>query len=201
MKGMDLIVRAMVVKGISHFGGKDVEKVLEERYPGHEGTHAIVTRADQTLGTTTVSGWASELVQTAYGDFVNALTGYSIYPALRDKGIGLSFDGVGTVTIPGRNAGGSGGGFVGEGAPIRVGRITTNSVSMTPRKMGVIVPFSRELAKRSTPAIEALVKQAILEDTGAVLDPILLDATAGDTVRPAGLLNGVAAVGVGYGRR
>jgi hypothetical protein len=36
---------------------------------------------------------------------------------------------------------------------------------MTPKKLGVIVPFSRELAKRSTPAIEALVRQAILEDT------------------------------------
>jgi HK97 family phage major capsid protein len=196
--GLDLLVRAMVVRGISHFGGKPIDKVLEERYPGHEAT-AIITRADQTIGTTTVSGWASELVQTAYGDFMQALTGYSIYPALRDKGIGLSFDGVGQVTIPGRSAGGAGGGFVGEGQPIRVGRITTNSVSLTPRKMGVIVPFSRELAKRSTPAIEALVRQAILEDTSAVLDPILLDATAGDTVRPAGLLNGVSAVAAGYG--
>jgi hypothetical protein len=51
-----------------------------------------------------VSGWASELVQTAYGEFVQALTGYSIYPALRDKGIGLSFDQAGNVTIPGRTA-------------------------------------------------------------------------------------------------
>jgi hypothetical protein len=65
--------------------------------------------------------------------------------------------------------------------------------------MGVIVPFSRELAKRSTPAIEALVRQAILEDTAAVLDPILLDATASSTARPAGLLNGVSAVATGYG--
>jgi hypothetical protein len=70
---------------------------------------------------------------------------------------------------------------------------------MTPRKMGVIIPFSRELGKRSTPAIEGLIRQAILEDTSAVLDPLLLDATAGDTVRPAGLLNGVSAVSTGSG--
>jgi hypothetical protein len=70
---------------------------------------------------------------------------------------------------------------------------------MTARKMGVIVPFSRELAKRSTPAIEALVRQAILEDTAATLDSKLLDATAGDTARPAGLLNGVSATASGYG--
>jgi len=198
VKGLDLIVRAAVVRGVAHFGGMPIEKALEQRYPGHEAT-AIIVKADQTIGTTTVSGWAAELVQTAYADFLQALMPYSIYPALRAKGIGLSFDGVGTVSIPSRTAGGAGGGFVAEGAPIRVGRITTAATTMTPRKLGVIVPFSRELAKRSTPAIEALVRQAILEDTGVILDTALIDATASSAARPAGLLNGVSAVGTGYG--
>lgn len=196
--GFDLLVRAATVRGISHFGNKPLERVLEERYPGHEPT-AIMARADQTIGTTTVSGWASEIVQTAYADFLQALMGMSIYPVLRGRGIGLSFDGNGTVSIPSRTAGGAGGGFVAEGSPIRVGRITTAATTMTAKKMGVIVPFSRELAKRSTPAIEALVRQAILEDTAAILDAALLDATASSTARPAGLLNGVSAAATGYG--
>lgn len=198
VKGLDLIVRAAVVKGISHFGNKSPEQVLEERYQNHEAT-AVMVRADQTIGTTGVSGWASEIVQTAYADFLQALIPYSVYPALRDRGIGLSFDGVGTVSIPSRTAGGAGGGFVAEGSPIRVGRITTAATTMTPKKLGVIVPFSRELAKRSTPAIEALVRQAILEDTGVILDAAILDATASSAARPAGLLNGVSAVASGYG--
>lgn len=198
VKGLDLLVRAAVVRGVSHFGGKTIDSVLDERYPGHEAT-SIVAKADQTIGTTTVSGWASEIVQTAYADFLHALTGFSIYPAMRDRGIGLSFDGQGTVSIPSRTAGGAAGGFVAEGSPIRVGRITTAATTMTAKKMGVIVPFSRELAKRSTPMIEALVRRAILEDTAATLDPLLLDATAADTARPAGILNGVSAVATGYG--
>lgn len=198
VKGLDLLVRGVVVRGISHFGNKPIDKVLDERYPGHEAT-AIIAKSDQTIGTTTVSGWASELVQTAYADFLQALTGYSIYPALRDKGIGLSFDGQGTVTIPSRTAGGAGGGFVAEGSPIRVGRITTAAKNMTAKKMGVIVPFSRELAKRSTPAIEALVRQAILEDTASILDAAILDANASSSARPAGLLNGLSAAASGYG--
>ena len=197
INGMDLLVRATLVRGISHFGGKPLDQVLQERYPGHDATAAFV-RADQTLGTTGVSGWASELVQTAYADFLQALQPYSIYPALRDKGIRLSFDGIGTVSMPSRTAGGAQGGFVAEGSPIRVGRITTAAVTMTAKKLGVIVPFSKELVKRSTPAIEALVRQAILEDTGASLDPLVLDATAASTARPAGLLNGVSAVATGY---
>lgn len=196
--GMDLLVRALVVKGVSHYGGMSIDEALKQRYAGHEALEMVV-KADQTLGTTTVSGWASELVQTAYADFLQALIGKSIYPVLRERGIGLSFDGNGTVSIPSRTAGGAGGGFVAEGSPIRVGRITTAATTMTPRKLGVIVPFSRELAKRSTPAIEALVRQAITEDTSVILDSALLDATASSTARPAGLLNGVSAAASGFG--
>ena len=200
--GMDLLVRAVTAAGIAHFGKQPLERVLEQRYDNHRATAElakIMARSDQTIGATTVSGWASELVQTVNQGFLDALMPYSIYPALRAKGIGLNFDGIGTVVIPGRTAGGAGGGFVAEGAPIRVGRITTNSVSMSPKKLGVIVAFSRELAKRSTPAIEALVRQAILEDTAVILDAALTDATASSTARPAGLLNGVSAVASGYG--
>lgn len=196
--GLDLLVRAAVVRGISHFGGKPVDQVLEERYPGHEAT-AVVAKADQTIGTTTGSHWADDIVQTVYADFLHALTGVSIYPQLRSRGISLNFDGYGTVSIPSRTAGGAAGGFVAEGEPIRVGRITTASTTMTAKKMGVIVAFSRELAKRSTPTIEGLVRQAILEDTAATLDPLVLDNVAADSARPAGLLNGVSAVASGYG--
>lgn len=198
VKGLDLLVRAALVRGVSHFSNKSVDKVLDERYPGHEAT-ALLVRADQTLGTTTGSHWADDIVRTTYSDFLQALTGMSVYPELRSRGIGLSFDGNGTVSIPGRTAGTANGSFTAEGSPIRVGKVTTTGITMTSKKMGVIVPFSRELAKKSTPAIEALVRQAILEDTAATLDSNLLDATAADTARPAGLLNGVSAVASGFG--
>lgn len=200
VSGLDLMVRALTVHGIAAFGpgNRSIEKVLDERYPGHEAT-AIVCRADQTIGTTGVSGWASELLETTNSGFLNALTGMSVYPRLRDRGVGLSFDGTGTIKLPRRTAGGAGGGFVAEGSPIRVGRVTTAAAELTPKKMGVIVPFSRELARRSTPAIEAIVRRAILEDTASILDSALLDATGANSARPAGLLSGVSAVANGYG--
>lgn len=198
VNGFDVLVKALTARGAAHFGGKSLDQVLQERYAGQEAV-SYIAKADQTIGTTTVSGWASELVQTVNQGFLQALTPFSIYPALRSRGIGVNFDGIGKVVLPRRTAGGAGGGFVAEGQPIRVGRITTASAEMTPKKLGVIVPFSRELAKRSTPAIEGLVRQAILEDTGAVLDAALIDAVASSTARPAGLLNGVSAVASGYG--
>jgi len=195
--GMDLLVKALVVRGTAHFGGMSIEKALEARYPGHEAV-GIIAKADQTIGTTGTAGWASELVQTAYLGFLEALMGHSIFPDLLGRGLSLTFDRWGTLSLPRRTAGTAGGGFVAEGSPIRVGKITTAAATLTPKKMGVIVAFSKELAKRSTPAIEGIVRQAIIEDTAATLDPILLDATAVSASRPAGLLNGVAAVGTGF---
>lgn len=195
--GMDLLVRATVARLVSYHGGMTLERALESRYPGHEAV-ALVAKADQVVGTTTGSHWADDLVQTAYFGFLNALIGHSIFPELAGRGLSLTFDRWGTLTLPRRTAGTAGGGFVAEGSPIRVGKITTAAASLVPKKMGVIVAFTKELAKRSTPAIEGIVRQAILEDTGAILDPILLDATAVSSARPAGLLNGVSAVASGF---
>ena len=44
-----------------------------------------------------------------------------------------------------------------------------------------------------TPAIEGLIRQAIIEDTAVAIDSVLLDATAATTTRPAGLKAGVSA--------
>jgi len=195
---VDLVVRGALTNAVALITGKSIDTVLDERYPGHEAT-AIIAKTDQTVGTTGAAGWAAELIQTTYAAFVDALRGKSIYPDLRAAGLSQSFDSAGTAYIPSLTAGGANGSFFAEGTPIRVGRITTASTTMTARKMGVIIPFTRELAKRSTPALEGIVRAAILDDTAAILDSTMLDATAGDTIRPAGLLNGVSATASGYG--
>ncbi|MDP2410366.1 MAG: phage major capsid protein [Pseudolabrys sp.] len=196
--GLDLLVRRAVVHACALYSEKSIEQVLEQKYPGHEAT-ALYVKAAAPLGTTSDAGFAAELVQVTYTGFLDALRGKSIYPALRERGFGVSFDAAGTAYIPQLTAGGANGSFFAEGSPIRVGRITTASPTFTSRKMGVIIPFSREAAKRSTPSLEGIVRRAIIDDTAAILDSHLLDATAGDTVRPAGLLNGVSAIATGYG--
>lgn len=195
--GMDLIVRAFVTHLVAKADGISIDRALEQRYPGYDAVAAIV-KADQTIGTTSVSGWASELVQTGYFGFLQALIGHSVFPELANRGLSLTFDRYGSISLPRRTAGTAGGGFVAEGSPIRVGKITTAAATLTPKKMGVIVAYSEELARRSTPAMEGIVRQAIIEDTVGTLDPILLDATASSTSRPAGLLNGVSAAASGF---
>lgn len=199
VKPLDLLVRKAVVFGIAEFGGMSIDKALDERYPGHEAT-SFICKADAPLGTTAGSHFVDDLQRVSYQGFLDALDGRSVFPALRgSSGLPLNFDSSGTAYIPGVSAGGANGSFFAEGTPMRVGKITTTSGNMTPRKMGVIIPFSREAAKRSTPNLEALVRRRILADSAAILDSHLLDATAEDSVRPGGLLAGISATASGYG--
>lgn len=205
VKPFDLLVRKAVVSAVSMFADKPVEKVLDERYPGHEATAAIMKDTAAAAATTGGSHFVDDLQQIAYQGFVDALDGKSVLPPLRAGGLALNLDSAGTAYVPGVAAGGGGGSFFAEGAPIRVGQIVTNNVQLTSRKVGVIMVFSREAAKRSTPDLEALFRRRMLADTASAVDSVLLDASAQTSVRPGGLLYdqvasaAISAVANGYG--
>lgn len=193
---MDLLVRLGVCSLVSHVKRQPIEQVLVQRYRDHEDL-AAVTRAVTSPAMTDVVGWAAELVDTAIADFMETLMPVSAYAQLAPKGARFSFDRNGAIKIPRRNPGTNApgdlrGAFVGEGQPIPVRRGSTASLTLFPYKMGVISTYSREIAAHSTPAIEAVIRQGITEDTAIALDTALLDSNALIAgVRPAGLMNGV----------
>jgi len=55
----------------------------------------------------------------------------------------------------------------------------------------VISTYTREMAEHSTPSIESVIRQGMNEDTAEAIDQALIDNVAADTIRPAGLLNGL----------
>jgi HK97 family phage prohead protease/HK97 family phage major capsid protein len=180
-----------------------IEEMLRQHYPEDEGT-AIVTRAAVAGATTTASGWAIDLVQLAQGEFVNLLYPNSVFPKLSAMGTALNFGpNAGAIKIPSRTATPSiGGAFVAESQPIPVRRLGTTSITLYPHKVGGISVYSREIAAYSNPAIEALIRDSIVNDTSINIDGVLLDNAAVSTTRPAGLTNGVstltATAGGGY---
>lgn len=194
VKPSDLLVRAAGVQLLAHLSGQSVERILEERYPGHEAT-AAVTRTAIAVATTTTSGWASQLVQTATAEFLALLPATAIYPQLRDLGVGLTFGpNSGAIKIPRSSSSTAlAGGFVLEGDPIPVGRMTLDSITLTPTKFGIIVPFTKEALRYTTPTLESVVRSELLAATSLTLDGLLIDSTASSATRPAGLLNGVSA--------
>lgn len=191
----DLVIRAAVCTVLAQVTQRDPLSILEERYRDHEATNVFV-RAAVDPAKTTVSGWASELVETETVNFLETLRDISFYPRLATLGANLQFGpGRGQIKIPARSPTPSiSGSFVAEGSPIPVRRIGLTSATLSPHKMGVISYFTREMAKYSNPQIEGLLRQEIRGDTADTLDTLLIDATAGSATRPAGLLYGVSAL-------
>lgn len=204
VRPMDYIFKALAVD-LKHFGEerrRPILEVLKENYGDGdvgETTRTVmarmITRAAAIPADTTTSGWADTLVQTVIGDFIQSLMPISVYPQLASRGGSFTFGRNGTISLPARTTTTTvAGAFVAQGAPIPVRQGAFAPITLTPKKMGVITTMTREITEHSTPAIEAILRQAMLEDTAVAIDTILLDATAASAIRPAGLKAGVTKV-------
>jgi HK97 family phage prohead protease len=193
----DYVYRSLVCAVKAHFHKKSPHQIMKEEYGDDEPTRVVlnvITRAATVPADTVTSGWASQLVATSITEFFAALMPNAVYPSLAAKGGKFSFGQAGIVSMPTRASTPTiAGSFVAQGAPIPVRQGAFSAITFTPKKMGVISAFTREIAEHSTPSIEGLIRQAIVEDTATAIDSVLLDATAATTTRPAGLKAGVSA--------
>jgi HK97 family phage major capsid protein len=110
---------------------------------------------------------------------------------LRNRGLAYSFADGGVAKVPAHTATASGA-FVGEAGAIPVASLLLTSISLPLRKAAAITTFTKELTAGSAVNVEATLKTLIAEDVGLLIDTVLLDNVAGDSIRPAGLRNGVA---------
>lgn len=166
------------------------------RQEGHNALDFLQTRAVTVPATTTLSGWASQLVETVNVDFMQLLMPAAVAPGLAVRGLRMSFGRAGVISIPTRLATPTiAGSFVLEGNPIPVRQGAFSAVTFTPKKMAVISTWTREIGEHSNPAIEGLIRNAIQEDTSTSLDSVLLDTTVASATRPAGIRAGVSDAG------
>jgi HK97 family phage major capsid protein len=187
----DLLVKHATAAFIAFNERKTVEQVVAERYKDHQALNAVVKTAVAGADTTT-TGWAAELVRNDTVGFVESLRSVSVYAALAAMGTAIPFGNAHSITIPRRGTtGGLAGAFVGEQGVIPVGKTNFGSNRLDRYKMAVISVFSKELARTSTPQIEAVIRAGIEADTAEALDTAFMDANAAVTgVRPAGIRNG-----------
>jgi hypothetical protein len=154
---------------------------------GDDRDVALVLRA--AVSPTTIAG-APGLAQIAKA-FLTTLVPMSAGADLLARGIELNFDGVAQITLPGIAIPTAD--FVGEGMPIPVVQATTSAgTSLVPYKIGVITSLTGEMLRSSN--AEALIGDALMQATGPAIDRVLLSNAAAATDRPAGLLNGIAAL-------
>ena len=83
--------------------------------------------------------------------------------------------------------------FVAQGTPIPAIEGTSAAINLEPYKMAVITSLSGEMLRGSNS--EPIVRQVLLDNVGPALDAAMFSDTAAVTEeRPAGLLNGIAAL-------
>jgi len=172
---------AAIVKG---FGLRQDPAQIAEATHRDDPEIAHLVRAATAPATTTHSTWAANLVEQAWGDFIELLRDTSIYMQVPGRRMDISL----TTNLPVNNGRGTlSGGFIGENGaiPVKSGNIGTTSLS--PKKLAVISSYTKELARRSMPSIESIVRDQILVDTTETLDTLFLDNQARTAIRPAGL--------------
>lgn len=175
------------VKGVSK------DQVMGERFGDSEAVRTIV-KAVQNPAMSNVAGYAQELTQLAYGQFMDVLREESLLARTVPLGQQHQFNGSSSIYIPKRTGSTTqaAGEFRAEGAPIPVKGLTFTSQSLTPKNLGVILTATAEMLRRSSMDLASYFQRAIVADTGTALDALFLSATAGSTTAPAGIQNGVA---------
>jgi len=197
----DLLWKMATAQFIAFSQRKEVGQVLEERYKGASDLAAAIDYVSKSVvnpAMTTTTGWAAELVQTDIQGFLNTLRTVSVAAELASRSQRLSFGGYDSITVPMRNPLGATltePAWVGEAGAIPLTQFSFGSTKINRYKLAAITTFTKELAERSTPQIEGLLRDALTEAYAQVLDAALLSNGAAVVgVRPAGLLNGVTGV-------
>lgn len=165
---------------------------LKRAWPNDKDA-AIILKSATAPASTTGSGWASQLAQTAVSDFILGLGPASAGAQLLRQGMQLNFDGNAAILVPGLLAAAGNVSFVAEGAAIPVREFAVSGTTLSPRSLKSLTSFTRELFNRSTPTVEALVSNMLTQSVGLALDTAMFDATSGDAIRPAGLLENINA--------
>lgn len=186
----DLIFKSALVTFDAYCNRTSVDEALSKRYGDNEALKMVLnatSKAIQNPAMTNVPGYAQELVRDSYGAFMDLLRGESVVPRLPLNR--YEFDGYASIKIPSRSAlnPNLAAAFRAEGAPIRVGAINLTSQTLTPKSLGIIGTFTNELLERSTPSIEAIIRDAMIQDTAYMLDGAFLGATPGSPIAPAGM--------------
>jgi len=195
------LLRHFAATTIAYAKRQPIEVALAEMY-GSYGDYEVTKgvfewrqRAATAPATTTTAGWAAEVALTGQGAWFNAIMAGSIFQPVAARGMNVTLGRYNQISMPTRQATPTiAGSFVAEGAPIPVRQAAFTAITIGLKKMAVITSYTREIAEHSTPEIETILRQLIMDDTGVAVDTVFIDNVAISAIRPAGIRNGVSAL-------
>ncbi len=171
-------------------------EVAKQLYPEHRDLQDLLQKAAVASGTTTASGWASNLVNVSavFADFVEYLRPLTIIGRFGTNGI-PSLRRVPFRTILASQTAGTTGYWVGEGQPKPVSKPTFGSTYLLPYKVAAISVATMELLRDSSPSVDAILRDDLARAVAARIDEDFMDPQKGaDSVSPASISNGVTPI-------
>jgi hypothetical protein len=162
-------------------------RLASHRWPDSPGVGLFLQRA-ATGATTTADNIGAGLILPGTNEFLALERARTVLGRLnRWRSVPLS-DGYALAT------GGAVFSWVGEGAPVPVGRLAFSTASLPALKVGGLAIATKDLLRHASPAAEAAFRDELVNGAVAFLDSALLSADAASAgVSPAGLLAGVTA--------
>lgn len=154
----------------------------------NDEVQALVEKA--TVGTTTDASFAAALVREnkLVGEFVDMLKAATVFDKL--KGMrDVPFN----TTIPSKTKRGTAT-WVGEGAKKQLTNPEFGEVKIKEHKLAGITVYTQELMRRADPAVDALVRDDLIEAAQILIDETFLGAQAETDTTPIGIFNSVVAV-------
>jgi len=183
-------VRKLIAKAHGKFFDMDPVAVAEKRWGSTNPRLVDVIKAGVPGHSDASGAPGNELVSldNRYtGDFIEFLYSMTVYNQL---GLRVA---PAHVSIKGQD-GAATGYWVGEGKPIPNTSADFFNVNLTPLKVAAIGVSTKELLRDSSPAAEALIRDALVEALVQKIDTTFLGTAAAVAgVSPAGILNGAPA--------
>jgi hypothetical protein len=183
-----LLTRAAFAVARAHATEQRPERVAADLWPRDPNVATLTKSAVSPLALSS----ESDLSAPAVSDFISSLSEHSAAARLMQAGLDCGpMTGIEAMNNPW--AGAADAVFIAEGAPVPVASLSFSAGLIEPKKMALILTLTRQLLNHSAAQniFEALLKRG----AARALDKAVFDATAGDSSRPAGLLNGVSSAG------
>ncbi|MES2910611.1 MAG: phage major capsid protein [Pseudomonadota bacterium] len=190
-KGNHEMAFRLAEKHFPHTEG--VVKTLKAQAEGANLQELMIMKATVAAGDTINATWAAPLVyaETFMGDFIEYLRPRTLIGQANFRPVPFN------VRIAGQTSGGTAA-WVGQGKAKPVTKFDYNATTVPFTKIAAIAVITQELARFSSPAAEAMVRDSLADTVIARVDTDLFDPdlAAVANVSPAGLLNGVTPVAI-----
>lgn len=185
---LNVISRAAAMASRDPMGA--LQRARAEHPDDYELHETLETRA-AVVPTSAAS--VGQFSQTSVADVGAVIGPMSAFTLITARALAIDLGGPSaTVSVPSVASASGTVTFIAPGEVIPVKQFSLVAASLTPRKCAAIVTLTREASEHTS--AEKIIRALMIENVSLSIDKLFLDATDTDSVRPAGLRYGTAAL-------